>query len=72
MKKDKDEELDQLERRLADSTAQMETLQADCDQKLKVETAWFELLFMPPPFEEWWRGIKCYPCPSVRYQNLVC
>jgi len=40
-------------------------------------------LFMPPPFEEWWRGIKCYPCPcvrscirpcvraSVRYQNLV-
>ena len=41
------------------------------------------LLFMPPPFEEWWRGIKCYPCPcvrasvrasvrpSVRYQNLV-
>jgi len=24
------------------------------------------LLFMPPPFEEWWRVIKCYPCPSVR------
>ena len=22
--------------------------------------------FMPPPFEEWWRGIKCYPCPCVR------
>ena len=21
-------------------------------------------LFMPSPFEEWWRGIKCYPCPS--------
>ena len=21
---------------------------------------------MPPPFKEWWRGIKCYPCPSVR------
>ena len=20
---------------------------------------------MPPSFEEWWRGIKCYPCPSV-------
>ena len=20
---------------------------------------------MPPPFEEWWRGIKCYPCPCV-------
>lgn len=46
MKKDKDEELDQLERRLADSTAQMETLQADCDQKLKVGRAWFELLFI--------------------------
>ena len=24
------------------------------------------LLFMPPPFEEWWRGVKCYPCLSVR------
>ena len=23
-------------------------------------------IFMPPPFEEWWRGIKCYPCPCVR------
>ena len=23
-------------------------------------------LFMPPPFEEWWKGIKCYPCPCVR------
>jgi len=23
-------------------------------------------IFMPPPFEEWWRGIKCYPCLSVR------
>jgi len=22
-------------------------------------------LFMPPPFEEWWMGIKCYPCPCV-------
>jgi len=21
---------------------------------------------MPPPFEEWWRGIKCYHCPYVR------
>jgi len=21
---------------------------------------------MPPPFEEWWRGINCYPCPCVR------
>jgi len=20
---------------------------------------------MPPPFEEWWRGIKCYPCPCI-------
>ena len=28
-------------------------------------------IFMPLPFEEWWRGIKCYPCPSDRYQNLV-
>jgi len=40
-------------------------------------------VFMSPQFEEWWRGIKCYPClcvracvracvrPSVRYQNLV-
>jgi len=30
---------------------------------------------MPPPFKEWWRDIKCYPClcvrSSVRYQNLV-
>jgi len=24
------------------------------------------LFFMPPPFEEWWRGIKCYRCPCVR------
>jgi len=24
------------------------------------------IVFMPPPFEEWWRGIKCYPCPCVR------
>ena len=24
------------------------------------------VVFMPPPFEEWWRGIKCYPCPFVR------
>jgi len=23
-------------------------------------------IFMPPPFEEWWRGIKCYPCPCIR------
>jgi len=26
---------------------------------------WVKILFMPRPFEEWWRGIKCYPCPSV-------
>jgi len=26
----------------------------------------FKSIFMPPPFEEWWRGIKCYPCPCVR------
>jgi len=25
-----------------------------------------QLFFKPPPFEEWWRGIKCYPCPCVR------
>jgi len=24
------------------------------------------VIFMPPPFEEWWRGIKCYPCPCER------
>jgi len=23
-------------------------------------------IFMPPPFEEWWRGIKCYPCLCMR------
>ena len=23
------------------------------------------LLFMPPPFEEWWRGIKCPVRPSI-------
>jgi len=36
-------------------------------------------VFMPPLFKEWWRGLKCYPCPcvracvcaSVRFQNLV-
>jgi len=21
---------------------------------------------MPLPFKEWWRGIKCYPCPCMR------
>jgi len=26
----------------------------------------FTFIFMPPPFEEWCGGIKCYPCPSVR------
>jgi len=30
----------------------------------------FVCVFMPPPFEEWWRGIKCYPCPCVR--SCVC
>ena len=47
-----------------------------------VQTLQFPVFFMPPPFEEWWRGIKCYPCPcvcasvracvcpSVRYQLL--
>jgi len=28
--------------------------------------------FMPPPFEDWWRGIKCYPCPCVRSCVRVC
>jgi len=27
---------------------------------------------MPPPFEEWWRGIKCYPCPCVRASVRAC
>ena len=27
---------------------------------------WCFVFIMPPPFEEWWRGIKCYPCPCVR------
>jgi len=26
----------------------------------------FLYIFMPPPFEECWKGIKCYPCPCVR------
>ena len=25
-----------------------------------------EAIVMPQPFEEWWRGIKCYPCLCVR------
>jgi len=29
-------------------------------------------VFMPPPFEEWWRGIKCYPCPCVRPCVCAC
>jgi len=24
------------------------------------------LLYYDPANEEWWRGIKCYPCPCVR------
>ena len=28
--------------------------------------------FMPPPFEKWWRGIKCYPCPCVRLCARQC
>jgi len=36
----------------------------------------YHYCFMPPPFEEWWRGIKCYPwsCvhPSVRPSKLWC
>ena len=23
----------------------------------------YKSFIMPPPFEEWWRGIKCYPSP---------
>jgi len=32
----------------------------------------FQNIFMPPPFEEWWRGIKCYPCPCVRSSVRAC
>jgi len=28
------------------------------------------MVFMPPPFEEWWRGIECYPYLCVR--SSVC
>ena len=27
---------------------------------------------MPPPFEESWRSIKCYPCPCVRSSVRPC
>ena len=30
------------------------------------------IVFMPTPFEEWWRGIKCYPCPCVRASVGAC
>jgi len=33
------------------------------DEKVSIQLF---LFFMPPPFEEWWRGIKCYPCANVR------
>ena len=29
-------------------------------------------VIMPPPFEEWWRGIKCYFFKSVLYFRLYC
>jgi len=32
----------------------------------------FYLGFYAPPFEEWWRGIKCYPCPCVRLSEIWC
>ena len=38
-------------------------------KQFKFDLGYSPLIFdgiMPPPFEEWWRGIKCYPCPSVR------
>ena len=28
-------------------------------------------VFMPPPFEEWWSGIKCYSCPWAFYKNIA-
>ena len=31
-----------------------------------------QLIFMPPPLEEWWRSIKCYPCPCMRAFVRVC
>jgi len=30
------------------------------------------VVFMPPPFKEWWRGIKCYLCPCVRLFVRAC
>jgi len=30
-----------------------------------------QFLFMPPPFEEWWSGIKCYPCPCVHIRPFI-
>ena len=38
-------------------------------KKMKIPTSaipHYFLFFIPPPFEEWYRGIKCYPCPCVR------
>jgi len=33
----------------------------------------WSMFFMPPPFEEWWRGIKCYPvCVCVRPSEIWC
>jgi len=31
-----------------------------------------EPFFMSPPFEEWGRGMKCYPCPCVRASVRAC
>jgi len=33
---------------------------------LFISRTFYLFIFMPPPFKEWWRGIKCYPCPCVR------
>jgi len=32
----------------------------------RVQLRYYKYIFITPPFEEWLRGIKCYPCPSVR------
>ena len=29
------------------------------------------MFFMPPPFEEWWRGIKCNPCPLNNFSKTA-
>ena len=47
--------------------AALATMHANGQRRSKVLSLNFFYLnnvryvFMPPPFEEWWRGIKCYP-----------